>query len=114
MLDVLLNYNWPGNVRELENTIERSVVMASGNLIAMEDLPSMIRTYGSDMVQLSGSTKLDLSGTLEQILARIEEKVIRRAYEESNGNISEVARRLSIGRATIYRKAEKYKLPIKE
>ncbi|RKY37406.1 MAG: hypothetical protein DRP78_01210 [Candidatus Omnitrophota bacterium] len=37
-LDCMFNYNWPGNVRELENTLERAVVLSSGNEILMEHL----------------------------------------------------------------------------
>ncbi len=37
-LQQLLAYNWPGNVRELENTVERALVMSSGNFIGAEKL----------------------------------------------------------------------------
>ena len=40
---LLLNYPWPGNVRELENTIERAVVLADGDVIVVGDLPERMR-----------------------------------------------------------------------
>ncbi len=39
----LLEYSWPGNVRELENVVERAVILATGDHITLQDLPSEIR-----------------------------------------------------------------------
>jgi DNA-binding NtrC family response regulator len=113
-LEVLLNYNWPGNVRELENAIERAVVLASGHEITLNDLPQAIRTLGLNKLQANREGYIDMSGTLDEIIERVEEKVMKKVFSDCDGNVSEVARRLNIGRATIYRKAEKYHLPIKE
>jgi DNA-binding NtrC family response regulator len=113
-LQALIDYNWTGNVRELENTIERAVVLASGREIELDDLPNAIRTLGATKPAVSSESYIDMSGTLDEILERVEEKIIKRVYNEVNGNISELARRLNMGRATIYRKAEKYQLPIRE
>ena len=41
----LVNYDWPGNVRELENAIERSIIIASGRQIELDDLPEAIRPH---------------------------------------------------------------------
>lgn len=112
-LDILMHYNWPGNVRELENTIERALVVATGKEITPADLPQMIRTMGEKQLVERNLPEIDVSGTLEEIIERIESKVIQRVYDECDGNVSELARRLGIGRATLYRKAEKYQLPIK-
>ena len=35
----LISYRWPGNVRQLENVLERLLVLSSGDLITVEDLP---------------------------------------------------------------------------
>jgi len=42
-LRILLEYPWPGNVRELENAMERAVILSSGSVITVKDLPSEIR-----------------------------------------------------------------------
>lgn len=47
-LEILLAYSWPGNVRELRNLIESMVVLAPGAVIRPEDIPSEIRSGGSD------------------------------------------------------------------
>jgi len=44
-LAVLCDYRWPGNVRELENVIERLVVTAKADALALDDLPMEIRTH---------------------------------------------------------------------
>jgi len=112
-LEVLLVYHWPGNVRELENTLERAVVLASGEEITLNDLPKTMKTLG--LTKPGGSEiGIDLTGTLDEIIERVEERVIKKVYADCDGNVSELARRLNMGRATIYRKAEKYHLPIKE
>ncbi|MCX5908866.1 MAG: sigma-54 dependent transcriptional regulator, partial [Deltaproteobacteria bacterium] len=43
-MDVLVAYEWPGNVRELENIVERVVVLSKAEVIAMEDLPSALKS----------------------------------------------------------------------
>jgi two-component system, NtrC family, response regulator AtoC len=113
-LEALINYHWPGNVRELENAIERAIVISSGPEITLDDLPQIIRTFGVEIHDINRDSYIDMSGTMDEIIERVEEKVIRKTYAECNGNVSELARRLNLGRATIYRKAEKYGLPIKE
>jgi transcriptional regulator with PAS, ATPase and Fis domain len=44
---VLTEYSWPGNVRELENVIERCVVTGRAEMIAVEDLPTEVRTHAN-------------------------------------------------------------------
>ncbi|HMW34123.1 sigma-54 dependent transcriptional regulator [bacterium] len=114
VLELLMGYHWPGNVRELENSMERAMVLASGNAITLEDLPPNIRTLSAPKPGYGKEMYMDMTGTMEEILERVEEKIIKKCFADCDGNISEVARRLNIGRATIYRKAEKYGLPIKD
>lgn len=104
-LKALMTYHWPGNVRELENAIERAVVITSGNEIHLSDIPPHIATIGQEeMIQPESS--------LPRWIEKLEEDVMRRTLLECEGNISQAAKKLGIGRATIYRKAKKYNLPI--
>lgn len=38
-LDLLIDYNWPGNVRELQNLMERLVILSTGDILSLSDLP---------------------------------------------------------------------------
>jgi len=104
-LDLMMAYNWPGNVRELENAIERAVVLAITSEISVKDLPAGIRSLGEKHLYESDNT---LAGWIE----KLEEDALRQALLECEGNISRTAKKLGIGRATIYRKAKKYGLPM--
>ena len=104
-LELLMAYNWPGNVRELENAIERAVVLAVDKEIGAKELPSAVRSLGEKKLYESDNT---LSSWIE----KLEEEALRQALLENEGNISKTAKKLGIGRATIYRKAKKYGLPM--
>src|SRR5690606_18289784 len=59
-IEVLEEYSWPGNIRELENVILRCVVLAKGDVIKQEDLPSEIIEKTSDEPQIKlGRSLLD-------------------------------------------------------
>ncbi len=104
-LELLMAYHWPGNVRELENAIERAVVLANPPEIGAKDLPASIRSLGEKKIYESDNK---LSSWIE----KLEEDALRQALLECEGNISQTAKKLGIGRATIYRKAKKYGLPL--
>ncbi len=106
-LELLMAYHWPGNVRELENAIERAVVLANPPEISAKDLPSSIRSLGEKKIY---ETDNKLSSWIE----KLEEEALRQALLECEGNISQTAKKLGIGRATIYRKAKKYGLPMRK
>lgn len=104
-LELLMAYHWPGNVRELENAVERAVVLANPPEITAKDLPASIRSLGEKKIYESDNK---LSSWIE----KLEEEALRQALLECEGNISQTAKKLGIGRATIYRKAKKYGLPM--
>ena len=91
----LLEYKWPGNVRQLRNVIDSAVVMANGATIHLED----IGLYDA------GTEDLD---TLK--IVDWERKLIRAALDKTNGKVPEAAELLGIGRATLYRKLDEYKI----
>jgi DNA-binding NtrC family response regulator len=105
-LKLLMKYHWPGNVRELENTIERAVVITNSSEIHVEDLQPHIVAIGKGLaVEPSDET-------LPEWIEKLEIDVLRKTLLEYEGNITKAAKKLGIGRATIYRKARKYDLPI--
>jgi DNA-binding NtrC family response regulator len=110
-LKVLSDYHWPGNVRELENAIERAVVIAAAELIRTEDLPPHIVMIGKERFADSIDTSVEME-SLPEWIEKLEIDILRKTLLEFEGNIAQAAKKLGIGRATIYRKAKKYHLPI--
>lgn len=96
----LLEYQWPGNVRELENAIEHAVVVCKGNEIEARDLPSSV----SHIVYRS--VQRERSATMRDA----ERMLLEQTLMECAWNKKEAARRLGIGRATIYAKIRRYKI----
>lgn len=87
----LLQYPFPGNVRELKSIIELAAVMAEGSEVLAENI-----TFNS----ISGEDTFMLKEmTLEQYMYRI----IRSYLNKYDGNVLEVARKLDIGKSSIYR-----------
>lgn len=97
----LLAYRWPGNVRELQNVMERAVLLARGEQIEVEDLPSDTRAAADDFFVPPNMT-----------LAEIECLVIARTLERTHGNKLEAARILGIYRTRLYNKIRKYKIEV--
>ena len=111
-LDLLYNYPWPGNIRELENVIQRGLVLTDGETLTERELPVFIQSYGpaeSDIKQ--DSIFVDSQGPIIPF-EKIKENAVRNALKLTNGNIAEAAQKLKIGRATLYRLVEKYKIQV--
>jgi DNA-binding NtrC family response regulator len=121
-LAVLMRYGWPGNVRQLQNALFRAAVLCDGNALTAADFPqiaqeSTLSRRASDyhgktlngaagtsaMTQGPGITLYDHDGNMRS-LEEIEADVIRLAIGHYRGRMTEVARRLGIGRSTLYRK----------
>jgi len=95
----LTAYDWPGNVRELENAIERAVALGSGPILHVGDLPSNLQ-YGA-VERMPHSDEL-------VSLDEMERRAIVRALREAGGDKLTAARRLGIGKTTLYRKLKQY------
>jgi PAS domain S-box-containing protein len=95
---VLADYSWPGNIQELENTIERAVVLARGELITEDDLPEEVRLEGEEKKKIV----IPMGTTLEEI----EKRVITETLKHFKGNKQAAAKALGIAARTIYRKLD--------
>jgi len=99
-MDAMIRYEWEGNVRELMNCVERGVVLARSDYIALEDLA---------FITAKTIDKMEMGTDFGNIrLSRIEEKAILSTLESAGGNKSEAARRLGITRKTLLKKLKKY------
>jgi DNA-binding NtrC family response regulator len=105
-LKLIYEYDWPGNVREMENTIERCMIISEKDNLDIDDLPQHIRAADTSV----SNDQQSVMFTDDNIIPfeKIKEKSIRHALKVTGGNIVEAARKLQLGRATIYRLMEKY------
>jgi DNA-binding NtrC family response regulator len=131
----LSQLNWPGNIRQLENAVYRAVVMSEADQLGVADFPligaqaSTDDPYGEPLILESASLSsapdivpgneipiapLPAVGNLAMLtnggemraLEDMEAEIIRFAISHYRGQMSEVARRLKIGRSTLYRKLD--------
>ena len=127
----LLNrYDWPGNVRQLENAVFRAVVLADGDDLTVAEFPQIANQVDGFEVRIPPAPVFAETGTgqapLREIvrvevrdphsislvdeggdvrtLEAVEADIIRFALQHYRGHMSEVSRRLGIGRSTLYRK----------
>jgi len=107
-LKLVYEYDWPGNVREMENTIERCLIIAENEVIDVDDLPPHLRT-AERMATIDYAGPLFSNETIVPF-EKLKEEAIRHALKVTKGNIVEAAKRLQLGRATIYRLMEKYSI----
>jgi Nif-specific regulatory protein len=100
-LAALLRHRWPGNVRELEHSIERAVVLCDSDAIAPEHLGLLVPP-SHDPLDPAG-VWLPHGLTLEEASQRYVEATLAHCQ----GNQSEAARRLNVGRNTLARRKER-------
>ncbi len=96
--DALLSYAWPGNIRELRNNIEHAFVMGEGPTLQLQDLTPEVRGEPPPVVLDSGGVSL----------RQDEIQSIRDALRLSGNRKGEAAQRLSMSRATLWRKIREY------
>jgi DNA-binding NtrC family response regulator len=120
-LACLTAFEWPGNVRQLENAVYRAIVLADSPYLQPHDFPAISGVNIAPTAAPSAPESaermdvtieppadspvrvLDARGHL-RTLEDIERDLIQLAIEIYAGHMSEVARRLGIGRSTLYRK----------
>ena len=118
-LSLLMQHDWPGNVRQLQNVLFRAAVLCEGQTLTPQDFPQIAtqvaqaQNIGAETAaglsrargvpSGTGVTLFENSGHIRQ-LSDIEADVIRLAIGHYRGRMTEVARRLGIGRSTLYRK----------
>lgn len=107
-LKQIYEYDWPGNIREMENTVERCIIITENDVIDIDDLPPHLKVAnGAGSIEYSGSL---FSDDTVVPFEKIKEESIRHALKITKGNIVEAAKKLQLGRATIYRLMEKYSI----
>lgn len=108
-LSLLEAYDWPGNVRQLQAVLFRAAVFCEGESLGADSFPQLAEMLGGQENRMAnrqrglGVMLYTDDGNLRP-LEDIEADIIRLAIGHYRGRMTEVARRLGIGRSTLYRK----------
>ncbi|MBL8947690.1 MAG: sigma 54-interacting transcriptional regulator [Myxococcales bacterium] len=95
----LVGHHWPGNIRELQNTMERAVLLCTGDEITLEHLPPSVGPAGQARVGQDGRGDADADPERQKILD---------ALEQCAGNQTRAARMLGISRNTLLARLDAY------
>ena len=112
-LKCLENYDWPGNIRELENTIERAVVLETGDLIQVSSLPEEIFKAPSPSDTLIPSMEGDAPVNLEETLDNIEKSMLLGALSKTDGMINKAAKLLNLSFRSMRYRVKKHDINAK-
>jgi DNA-binding NtrC family response regulator len=93
-MQALQGHRWPGNVRELQHVVERSILMAQGEMITVDDLGLRSRTESASRLE-------------DMKLEDADQYLIQKALERHNGNVSEAAEALGLSRSALYRRLQR-------
>ena len=107
VLNVFKAYPWPGNVRELENVIERASHLVEGQILLPGHLSEAFQTYQNRPVNVPEEDR-SVTVSLDMTLEAVEETFIRKVLASLDGNRSQTAKSLGIGRSTLQRKLKSY------
>ncbi len=110
-MEILSRYPWYGNVRELENTMERLIVLSSGDTITEEHIPDEIRMPDSlPLPQDIPAEGVNLDGIIEDI----EKRYLTKALEKTKGVKTDAARLLNLSFRSFRHRLSKYDLGEKD
>jgi DNA-binding NtrC family response regulator len=101
-IERLTSFDWPGNVRQLQNEVQRAVLLCEGSQVDVTDL-------SITGAKVDTGEAADASFTL---LEGVERNAIIQMLKETSGNKLEAAKRLGIGRQTLYNKIKAYGIEV--
>lgn len=96
-MELMVNFEWPLNLVQMEKVLRQMIAASSSFYLTAAEV---IAVLNNETREVSPAPSFDLSGTLEEIERRVIEQVLR----EENMNQSAAAKRLGIGRSTLWRK----------
>jgi len=128
-MKVMQEYHWPGNVRELQNYVERAIVMADSDELALDLLPEVVRGGKEQRAsQLRGADMESLTYEMVQqglanagpgedslhnkIVNRLERELIAQVMLACNNVQTKAAAKLGINRNTLHKKLKEHNLEL--
>jgi two-component system nitrogen regulation response regulator NtrX len=112
-LEALQRYRWKGNIRELRNTVERLIIMTSGDTIDAADLPGAVRSPAAapqSSKAASNDAEPSKAGTLREFKDSSERAYLVAKLRENGWNISKTAEVIDTPRSNLYKKLEQYQI----
>ena len=112
-LRLLRQYEWPGNVRELRNVIERAMILCSGDMIHVGDLPAEIVSMEPSMAFEGNVVPIPPVADgidMEAMVSGIKKRMMLEALAQTQGNKSQAARLLGLSRDQLNYGLKKYGL----
>ncbi len=107
-MKLILKYVWPGNVRELENMMERAMVLAESETLAVDDFPDL-GAASSPCAEVG----LFEGYSLKDAKVVWEKSLIEKTLKECNGNRSRAAGMLEISYPSLLNKIKEYQVQVK-
>jgi transcriptional regulator with PAS, ATPase and Fis domain len=104
VMNVLMEYTWPGNIRELQNVLERAIVLATGRVIDVVDLPDLARESQPKENGIISCASLD------EWMREQERRFLVQKLDDFGGNVALTAKSCGIGLRTLSRKIRLHKL----
>ena len=103
----LTSLPWPGNVRELRNTVERLMILSSGETVTADDVDLLAAGHGS---AVGLGADLLQTETFAEFKDQAEKAFILHKLRENDWNVAETSRQVEMPRSNLYKKIEKYGL----
>lgn len=104
-MDGILRHYWRGNVRELEHACETALILCDDGALTRRHLPQSVLVGQGEAVRSYVSSELD---SMDENFR----KWLIASVEESQGNISDIAKKNNIARSTLYRKAKQFDIDL--
>ncbi|MBN1541076.1 sigma-54-dependent Fis family transcriptional regulator [candidate division KSB1 bacterium] len=103
---LLQRSSWPGNVRQLQNLIEQAVVLAEHECISAAQLPDELHAEAAGAMPVDRLGERSFAEMKNAAMENYERDLIRRALQESKGNVSAAARLLQMKRQFLQQKMQ--------
>jgi len=110
-LKAMIDYSWPGNIRELINAIEHAFVLCSGRQIYISDLPVEIIKPETEVINTDSQKINHDIKKVRKSLSLNKEKLLKLLHD-CDWNKAEVARRVGLSRASIWKYMRKWDIPM--
>lgn len=104
-MSFLTSLPYPGNIRELKNLVERTILISGKDCIGADDVRRCLSPDGDKPSRMTA--------TADSTLSELERERIMRAISDCDGNLTRASLSLGISRQALYRRIEKFKIPLK-